>query len=82
MKAYSVEDDFVFGAMTDLQTIFHLITNHPNVIENYGAVSSSVLIGSGRGRSPLPFCILHLYNRFLNLSFNWYALRFVVALCL
>jgi hypothetical protein len=26
MKACSVEDDYIFGAMTDLQTIFHLIS--------------------------------------------------------
>jgi len=64
MKAYSLEDDYIFGAFTDLQTIFHLISSHPNVIQNNGAVSSSVLIGSGRGRSPLSFCILHLYSRF------------------
>jgi len=36
--------------MTDWQTIFHLISSHRNVNQNYGAVSSSVLIGSGRGR--------------------------------
>jgi hypothetical protein len=81
MKVWSVEDDFIFGAMTDMQTILHLIFSHPNVIQNYGAVSSNVLIGNGRGRWPLPICILHLYNRFLNLSVNWYPLRFVVTLC-
>jgi len=63
-------------------TDFQLINSHPSVIQNYGAVSSSVLIGSGRGLSPLPICILHLYNRLLNLSFNWYPLRFLVAMCL
>jgi hypothetical protein len=41
-----------------MQTIFHVIVSHSNVIQNYDAVSSSVLIGSGRGRSPLSFCIL------------------------
>jgi hypothetical protein len=57
MKVSSVSDDFMGAIMSDLQMTCHFINSQSSVIQNHGTHSFNILIRSGHGRSPQPFCI-------------------------